>query len=42
VAAEGPAAELLTDGALLDASLGGARRSALPTVAIAAREVPTS
>jgi branched-chain amino acid transport system ATP-binding protein len=42
VAAEGPAAELLTDGALLDAYLGGARRSALPTVAIAAREVPTS
>jgi ABC-type branched-subunit amino acid transport system ATPase component/ABC-type branched-subunit amino acid transport system permease subunit len=42
VAAEGPAAELLTDGALLDAYLGGARPPALPTAAIAPREVPTS
>jgi ABC-type branched-subunit amino acid transport system ATPase component len=41
VAAEGPAPALRTDGALLDAYLGGARPAA-PSTAAAAREVPAT
>ena len=42
VAAEGPAAHLRADGALVEAYLGGPRPVSAPAVVFAAREVPAS